>query len=66
MRIQVNGEDKVLNGTITVAALVASLALDTRKVAIERNAEIVPRAEYAQVPLAEGDRIEIVQFIGGG
>jgi thiamine biosynthesis protein ThiS len=66
MRIQVNGEDHILNKTMTVAALVASLALDTRKVAIERNAEIVPKSSYGETALVEGDRIEIVQFIGGG
>ena len=50
----------------TLAALVADLGLDVRKVAVERNLEIVPRSLYARTPLAEGDRIEIVHFIGGG
>lgn len=50
----------------TVAALLASIGLDTRKVAVERNEEIVPRSTYATVALAEGDRLEIVHFIGGG
>jgi thiamine biosynthesis protein ThiS len=49
-----------------LAALVAELGLEPRKVAIERNLEIVPRSLYAQTPLADGDRIEIVHFIGGG
>ena len=49
-----------------VAALVAALGLDGRKVAVERNLEIVPRSTYVSTPLAEGDRIEIVHFIGGG
>jgi thiamine biosynthesis protein ThiS len=45
---------------------VETLGLDLRKVAVERNLEIVPRSIYAQTLLAEGDRIEIVHFIGGG
>ena len=50
----------------TVAALLAAIGLDTRKVAVERNEEIVPRSTYAKVALAEGDKLEIVHFIGGG
>ena len=49
-----------------VAALVAALGLDGRKVAVERNLEIVPRSTYGLTALSEGDRIEIVHFIGGG
>jgi thiamine biosynthesis protein ThiS len=51
---------------MSLATLIAELGLDTRKVAIERNLEIVPRSTYAQVLLDEGDAIEIVQFVGGG
>lgn len=50
----------------TVAALVDELGLDHRKVAVERNLEIVPRSLHASTALADGDRIEIVQFVGGG
>jgi thiamine biosynthesis protein ThiS len=49
-----------------IAALVAALGLDGRKVAVERNLQIVPRSTYGSTPLADGDRIEIVHFIGGG
>ena len=66
MRILVNGEERTFEGVGDVAALVAELGLDPRKVAVERNLEIVPRSTYAQTPLADGDRIEIVTFIGGG
>jgi sulfur carrier protein len=66
MQIVVNGEDRVFQGVADVAALVAELGLDTRKVAVERNLEIVPRSAYAATALADGDRIEIVTFIGGG
>ena len=65
MRLTVNGEVTVLDAA-TVAALVGALGLDVRKVAVERNLEIVPRSLYDATPLASGDRIEIVQFVGGG
>ncbi len=65
MRLTVNGELQSLEAP-TVAALVEVLRLDRRKVAVERNLEIVPRSLYAQTNLLDGDRIEIVQFVGGG
>jgi thiamine biosynthesis protein ThiS len=66
MRLVVNGEERSFAGVGHVAALVAALGLDPRKVAVERNLEIVPRSTYAAARLCEGDRIEIVHFIGGG
>jgi thiamine biosynthesis protein ThiS len=66
MTVTVNGETRTFAGVDHLAALVAALGLDGRKVAIERNLEIVPRSAYARTPLADGDRIEIVHFIGGG
>ena len=66
MQISLNGELRTFDGVADVAALVAELGLDPRKVAVERNLEIVPRSTYAATPLADGDRIEIVHFIGGG
>lgn len=66
MRLTVNGEPRTFGNIAHVADLVISLGLDPRKVAVERNLEIVPRSNYAATPLAEGDRIEIVHFIGGG
>lgn len=66
MNITVNGDPMVLPGPATVAGLIARLGLDQGKVAVERNLEIVPRSTYGEVNLAEGDRIEIVHFIGGG
>lgn len=66
MLILVNGEERAFEGVADVAGLVARLGLDVRKVAVERNLEIVPRSAYAATPLADGDRIEIVTFIGGG
>lgn len=66
MRIQLNGEDHVLPSAMTVARLVERLGLDGRKIAVERNLEIVPRSAYADEVVSEGDRIEIVNFVGGG
>ena len=66
MTLIVNGEALTFPGLGDLAALVAALGLDGRKVAIERNLEIVPRSAYGRTALADGDRIEIVHFIGGG
>ena len=66
MQLTVNGESRTLPGVADVAALVSALGLDGRKVAVERNLEIVPRSAYARTALADGDRIEIVSFVGGG
>jgi sulfur carrier protein len=66
MRVIINGEDRAFDGVKTVAALVEALQLDGRKLAIERNLEIVPRSAYDKTALCNGDRIEIVHFIGGG
>jgi thiamine biosynthesis protein ThiS len=66
MNITLNGEQRPLNSVQTLATLVESLGLDARKVAVERNLEIVPRSAYGATNLTDGDRIEIVHFIGGG
>lgn len=66
MHLTVNGERRSFADVANVAALVAALGLDTKKVAVERNLEIVPRSAYGKTPLADGDRIEIVAFVGGG
>ena len=65
MHIQVNGESRQVAAT-TLTGLVEELGLDPRKVAIERNLEIVPKSLHATTGLTDGDRIEIVQFVGGG
>ena len=66
VRLTVNGEARDLAAVSDLAALVALLGLDSRKVAIERNLAIVPRSLYGSTPVVEGDQIEIVHFIGGG
>ena len=63
--ITLNGEPRPLDAP-TVAALLDRLGLDRRKVAVERNTEIVPRSLYAETALSPGDQLEIVHFIGGG
>jgi thiamine biosynthesis protein ThiS len=66
MKLWVNGEERSVGQVGDIASLVAALGLDGRKVAVERNLEIVPRSTYGSTPVSEGDRIEIVHFIGGG
>ena len=66
LRLTVNGEARAFAGPLDVAALVAALGLEPRKVAVERNREIVPKSRYGATALADGDRIEIVAFVGGG
>jgi thiamine biosynthesis protein ThiS len=66
MLLFVNGEAKDVAAAITVEALVVLLGLDRRKLAVERNLEIVPRSAFGATALAAGDRIEIVAFVGGG
>jgi thiamine biosynthesis protein ThiS len=66
MKLWVNGEESSVGEVRDLASLVAALGLDGRKVAVERNLEIVPRSTYGSTPLSDGDRIEIVHFIGGG
>ena len=65
MRIQVNGDEREVAAS-TVLALVEELGFDVRKVAVERNLAIVPKSLHASTPLEAGDRIELVQFVGGG
>jgi thiazole synthase len=66
MQVTINGENKDFAGPLTVDELLASLGLDAAKVALERNLEIVPRSAYGETLLGEGDKLEIVHFIGGG
>jgi thiamine biosynthesis protein ThiS len=61
-----NGESRAFPAPVTVAVLLGKLGLDVRKVAVERNLEIVPRSLYGETLLTSGDALEIVHFIGGG
>jgi sulfur carrier protein len=66
MRLTVNGAAREVPDGLTVQQLVAHLGLDGGPVAVERNLEVVPRAEHAQTLVGDGDVIEIVHFVGGG
>jgi thiazole synthase len=66
LNVTLNGESKSLTGGLTVRTMLTSMGLDPAKIAVERNLEIVPRSTYDQVAVADGDRFEIVHFIGGG
>lgn len=66
MELIVNGEQRIIARKLTVEEFLESVGLDSRKVAVERNHEIVTRSAYDSTLLDEGDQIEIVHFIGGG
>lgn len=66
MKVIVNGNEREVEAGTTVAALIAALNLKTDRIATERNLALVPKAMYAQTMLVEGDRLEIVTFVGGG
>lgn len=66
MRIEVNGEPREIEPGTTISALLVELGLGKTLVAVERNQDIVPRAEHANTPIRDGDRLEIVHFVGGG
>jgi len=66
MHVRVNGENKEVADGMTVADLVASLDLAGRRVAVERNREVVPASGWNAQSLAEDDVLEIVHFVGGG
>lgn len=66
MNLFLNGEPSTAPDGVTVAAFLEGLGLPQKGVAVERNREIVPKSAYGATWLEEGDRIEIVQFVGGG
>lgn len=66
MKLFLNGEAAEAVEGATVAVLLEQLGFPHKGVAVERNREIVPKSAYAHTALSEGDRIEIVQFVGGG
>jgi len=64
--IVVNGENRAAQPGATVIDLLRELGLDSGRVAIERNLEILPRPKWTETRVEAGDRYEIVQFVGGG
>jgi thiamine biosynthesis protein ThiS len=66
MTVTINGEDRPVRDGITLEELLEEISLSSARVAVERNGTIVPRARFAELVLQEGDRLEIVHFVGGG
>ena len=66
MKIRLNGEERSVGENATLAEIVKDLGLEDRPFAVERNREVVPKTRLAETPVREGDRIEIVHFVGGG
>ena len=73
MKLRINGDDRDFPASqnqstenFTLAALIESLSMKSDRVAVELNRDIVPRDRWSQTPLKDGDRLEIVHFVGGG
>ncbi len=66
MQLMINGEDRSFEAPLTLVTLIEQLGLKLDRVAVEYNRAILPRAQWAEISLADGDRLEIVQFVGGG
>jgi sulfur carrier protein len=66
IQISVNGEARSIAPGVTLARLIEDLALTGKRVAVERNGEIVPRSQHGETQLAAGDKLEIVVAVGGG
>lgn len=66
MELIINGESARFDRSLTVSDLVTALGLEPRKLAVELNRRIVPKSAYGETGLSNGDKIEIVHFVGGG
>lgn len=66
MLVEINGESRDVTASITLAELIKHLALTPERLAIELNKRVVRRADWQQTTISEGDRVEIVHFVGGG
>ncbi|MGE5471712.1 MAG: sulfur carrier protein ThiS [Bacteroidota bacterium] len=64
--IKINGESRQFPAALTVAGLVEVLGYAGKRIAVEKNGEIVPKSQHATTPLASGDQLEIVVAVGGG
>lgn len=62
----INGERRTIRAGMTVADLLAELELGGRRIAVEINRDVIPRADYARRVIGEGDQVEVVHFVGGG
>ena len=66
LNITINGESRQFASALTVAGLIDQLGYSGKRIAVERNGEIVPKSRHASTPLVSGDRLEIVVAVGGG
>ncbi len=66
MKVHLNGEPRDLASPLSLAALLEQLGMKQDRVAVELNREIVPRQQWAGTALSDGDKLEIVHFVGGG
>jgi sulfur carrier protein len=66
MRLVINAREQTFENVLNLAHLIEQLGMKSDRVAVELNREIVPRAQWAETKLNEGDRLEIVHFVGGG
>ena len=66
LQIVINGQARTLEPGTTLAGLVATLDLEGKRTAVEINEEVIPRSEYPEYVLGDGDRVEIVHAVGGG
>jgi thiamine biosynthesis protein ThiS len=66
LEIRVNGEHRRVPGGLTIAQMLGELGLDPLRVAVERNLEVVPRANLGDTLVEDGDEYEVVHFVGGG
>jgi sulfur carrier protein len=66
INIHLNGETRVVETTTDLAKLVDELALPSKRIAVELNGSVVRRADWHETPVSDGDKIEVVHFVGGG
>jgi sulfur carrier protein len=66
MKLQINGEQRDFPDGLTVGSLIEHLGMKADRVAVELNLEIVPRPQWPTAPLKDGDKVEVVHFVGGG
>jgi sulfur carrier protein len=66
VKFQLNGEVRHLNESVTVRALLARLDLQKRRVAVAINDAVIPKSRFDEVRIADGDRVEVIQAVGGG
>ena len=66
INLTINGTSRTFPSTLNIAELIEQLGYTGKRIALERNGEIVPRSTYATVQLADGDSLEVVVAVGGG